>query len=201
MPHDHRALANTRPVRAATHWDWDPGRPGWLRGARRALSPNHDARPPGCRVELVVLHGISLPAGQFGGPYIEQLFGNCLAATAHPSFADLVGLRVSSHFLLRRDGEALQFVPVHLRAWHAGVSVYRGRPRCNDFSVGIELEGTDTVAYTEAQYAVLRRLLSLLRQRFPQLGAGDVVGHQHIAPGRKTDPGPAFDWQRLEAGS
>jgi AmpD protein len=167
---------------------------GWLIGARRIPSPNHDPRPPETEVTLVVIHAISLPPGQFGGPAIAELFTNCLDPRAHPYFAAIAGLRVSAHFLIRRDGELVQFVPCHRRAWHAGASSWRGRAGCNDFSLGIELEGCDDEAFAEAQYQALQELLRALRQRFP---IADVVAHSDIAPGRKTDPGPCFEWERL----
>ncbi len=167
---------------------------GWLLAAKPVPSPNCDQRPAGTAVTLAVIHGISLPPGEFGGDGILQLFTNDLDPSAHPYFASIAALRVSAHFLIRRDGELLQFVPCHLRAWHAGSSAWRGRERCNDFSIGIELEGTDERPYTARQYARLARLLSSLRHAYPLT---DVVGHSDIAPGRKTDPGPAFDWNRL----
>lgn len=162
--------------------------------ARQVPSPNCDARPSGEAVTLIVVHGISLPPGEFDGDGIERLFRNALDPQAHPYYATIAGLRVSAHFLIRRDGELLQFVPCTSRAWHAGESAWRGHPRCNDFSVGIELEGADDVAYTAAQYRMLARLVRALRARYP---IGDIVGHSDVAPGRKTDPGPAFDWARL----
>jgi len=162
--------------------------------ARQVFSPNCDARPDGVAISLVVVHGISLPPGAFGGRAVLQLFTNKLDAAAHPYYASLAGLRVSSHFFIRRDGRLIQFVSCGKRAWHAGVSRYRGRERCNDFSVGVELEGTDTLPYETAQYVMLARLVKSLRRRYP---IADVVGHSDIAPGRKTDPGPAFDWARL----
>jgi AmpD protein len=170
---------------------------GLARGARQRSSPNCDAWPPGARLELIVVHGISLPAGEFGGPWIDALFTNALDATAHPSFAGIADLKVSAHFLIRRDGELVQYVPLTQRAWHAGASAYCGRERCNDFSIGIELEGADTVAYELAQYDVLARLVVALRRWMPTLCQAPVVGHSDIAPGRKTDPGAAFDWGRL----
>jgi AmpD protein len=145
-------------------------------------------------IELVIVHGISLPPGRFGGDAIERLFTNRLAADAHPSFATVAALRVSAHFLIRRDGELVQFVGCADRAWHAGVSAWRGRERCNDFSIGIEVEGADTVRYAGAQYARLAALIRALARRYP---IAAVVGHSDVAPGRKTDPGPAFDWNRL----
>lgn len=148
----------------------------------------------GTAISLVVIHGISLPPGQFGGDDVERLFTNTLDAAAHPAYASIAGLKVSAHFLIRRDGELVQFVSCHDRAWHAGVSSWQGRERCNEFSIGIELEGTDTVAYTPAQYRQLAALLPALRARYPLVAA---VGHSDIAPGRKTDPGRAFDWARL----
>lgn len=173
------------------------GPEGWLEGARRCPSPNCDARPPGATVDLVIIHGISLPPGKFGGPWIEDLFLNRLDTGADPYFASLEGLRVSSHLLLRRDGELVQYVPFARRAWHAGASEFRGRSRCNDFSIGIELEGVDHVPYTGAQYRVLRGLMRTLRAAFPGIGPDGIVGHSDVAPGRKTDPGPAFDWARI----
>ena len=176
-----------------------PGRVGrWLPtgvlvGARRLLSPNHDARPEGSRVELLVIHNISLPPGHFGGRAIEDFFMNILDCAAHPYFEALRGLRVSAHFLIRRGGELAQLVPCDLRAWHAGVSSWRGRARCNDFSIGIELEGTDQKPYTERQYRRLALLTRILRARYPIV---EVVGHCDIAPGRKSDPGTSFDWER-----
>lgn len=167
---------------------------GWLSHARREPSPNCDARPAGTPIELIVVHAISLPPDQFGGPGIVELFTNRLDPAAHPYYASISGLRVSAHFLIRRDGELIQFVPCALRAWHAGVSSWRERGACNDFSLGIELEGCDSVPFTEAQYEALARLLHELRDRYPII---DVVGHSDIAPGRKTDPGPCFDWTRL----
>lgn len=175
---------------------WRLDRHGWLepsQGVRHAPSPNVDKRPPGTTVSLLVLHNISLPPGEFGEPHIEALFTNRLRIDAHPWFARLGGLRVSAHFLLQRDGGVIQFASTEARAWHAGTSVFAGRPRCNDYSLGVELEGTDELPYTDAQYSVLARLTKVLRTRYP-LAA--VRGHEHIAPGRKTDPGPAFDWAR-----
>jgi len=162
--------------------------------ARQIPSPNHDARPAGTNITLVVVHAISLPPGEFGGDGIERLFTNRLDPGAHPYFATVATLKVSSHFLIRRDGTLVQFVSCADRAWHAGVSAWNGRQRCNDFSIGVELEGTDENPYTAAQYAVLARLAKALRRLYP---IADVVGHSDIAPGRKTDPGPAFDWVRF----
>ena len=166
----------------------------WLPGARRVRSPNADARPDANDVTLVVVHGISLPPGQFGGDAIERLFTNRLDPRADPSFASVAGLRVSAHFLIRRDGALVQFVPCARRAWHAGASCWNGRERCNDFSIGVELEGSDHTPYAEAQYDTLVMLVDALCARYP---IEDVVGHSDIAPGRKTDPGFAFDWTRL----
>jgi N-acetyl-anhydromuramoyl-L-alanine amidase len=162
---------------------------------RVVWSPNQDERPSPAEITLVVVHSISLPPGEYGGDAIERLFTNCLDPAAHPYFAEIAALRVSSHFLIRRDGEAVQFVPLERRAWHAGVSSWRGRSRCNDFSVGIELEGCDAEAFTARQYAALARLVRTLRRECPSLRA--IAAHSDIAPGRKTDPGPRFDWQRL----
>lgn len=159
-------------------------------------SPNSDERPPGVEVSLVVLHCISLPPGEYGGDAIERLFTNRLDPAAHPYFRDIAALRVSAHFLIRRDGETLQFVPVERRAWHAGASSWRGRGRCNDFSIGIELEGDGHAPFEDAQYAALAALLARLRATLP---LRDIAAHSDIAPGRKTDPGAAFDWPRLLA--
>lgn len=167
---------------------------GWLLAARRVPSPNFGKRPAGAEVSLVVIHNISLPPGEFGGDWIERFFTNRLDPDAHPYFATIAAQQVSAHFLVRRDGEAVQFVSCDDRAWHAGVSSWCGRDNCNDYSVGIELEGTDDCAFTEAQYACLWRLLAALGRRYPVAAA---AGHQEIAPGRKTDPGPYFDWNAL----
>jgi N-acetyl-anhydromuramoyl-L-alanine amidase len=167
---------------------------GLARGARFIRSPNCDERPPETKVALVVIHNISLPPGEFGGDAIIQLFTNTLDFGAHPFYDTLRGLRVSAHFLVRRTGELLQFVLCSRRAWHAGVSSWCGRPFCNDFSLGIALEGTDLTPYAEEQYRQLTRLALALEQRYP---IRDIVGHSDIAPTRKTDPGPAFDWDRF----
>jgi len=173
---------------------------GLIEPARQCLSPNRDARPPGAEPRLVVLHGISLPPGQFGGPHIERLFTNTLDWDAHPYFAEIRGLEVSAHLLVRRDGSLLQFVPFTERAWHAGESCFRRRARCNDDSIGIELEGEDDVPYEDAQYAVLVPVLAALLRTYPAISAREIAAHSDIAPGRKTDPGPAFDWLRLYDG-
>lgn len=172
------------------------GRPpeGWLDEARRVLSPNCDSRPPQARVTLALLHAISLPRGEYGGDAVERLFTNRLDPAAHPSFAGLAGVRVSAHFLVRRDGTLLQFVPLHRRAWHAGASRWRGRERCNDISVGIELEGVDDAGFAPAQHRRLAALLGTLAARLPLRA---IAGHSDVAPGRKTDPGPGLDWARL----
>ncbi len=167
---------------------------GWLAGIDRVASPNHDARPAGAAISLVVIHAISLPPGQFGGPAVIELFTNQLDPTAHPYFAAIAGQRVSAHFFIRRDGRVLQLVSCHERAWHAGVSCWQMRERCNDFSLGIELEGDDHADYADAQYQALNLLLTTLQRNFP---IESIVGHADIAPGRKTDPGPHFDWQRI----
>jgi AmpD protein len=170
---------------------------GRVVGARFIQSPNCDQRPPGVSIELLVIHGISLPPGEYGGPWIEALFTNTLDINAHPYFRSLANLRVSAHVLIRRDGELIQYVPFSLRAWHAGESRFQGRERCNDFSIGIELEGSDHDRYTEAQYTPLVRLIRGLRVAYPAITQSRIVGHVDIAAGRKTDPGPAFDWSRL----
>jgi AmpD protein len=164
-------------------------------GVPFVASPNRDARPPGEVPSLVVIHGIALPPGEFGGDGVARLFTNTLDPHAHPYYATIAHLRVSAHFFIRRDGALVQFVSCNERAWHAGVSRWRGRERCNDFSIGIELEGTDDLPYGDTQYTSLARLLQALKRRYPGLAA--AVGHSDIAPGRKTDPGPAFDWDRL----
>jgi AmpD protein len=175
-------------ARASGAHDWHPQ-------ARISASPNHDERPTGQPVELVVLHAISLPPGEYGGEGVEALFANRLDAAAHPYYAQIAHLKVSAHFFIRRDGTLIQCVPVHRRAWHAGVSCWRGRERCNDFSVGIELEGCDEDVFSDAQYDCLARLILWLEARLPLRA---LAGHEDIAPGRKTDPGPGFDWARLQ---
>lgn len=172
---------------------------GLARGAAYLPSPHCDERPPGTAIELLVIHAISLPAGEYGGPDVAALFCGTLDCRARADYADLAGLRVSAHFFIRREGQIVQFVPVHRRAWHAGVSRLAGRERCNDFSVGIELEGCDDDVFTAAQYAALSSLTRALRAAFPAIGAEAIVGHSEIAPGRKTDPGPHFDWARYRA--
>jgi len=167
---------------------------GRVDAARQVASPNCDARPGGEAISLLVIHNISLPPGEFGGDGIERLFTNTLEAAAHPYYRSLAGVRVSAHFLIRREGELLQFVPCAERAWHAGDSAWRGRSRCNDFSIGVELEGADDVPYTESQYRLLAELTRALRAAYP---LADIAGHSDIAPSRKTDPGPAFDWPRF----
>lgn len=169
---------------------FDPN--GWLSGVRRIASPNFDARPAHTPVSLLVIHSISLPPDEFGGPGVRHLFTNTLDCSAHPYYVQLVGLRVSAHFLIGRDGNITQFVPCGSRAWHAGVSVWQGRERCNDFSIGIELEGCDSMPFEPAQYAALSRLTRRLRRKYP---IRHIVSHADIAPGRKTDPGPMFDWE------
>jgi N-acetyl-anhydromuramoyl-L-alanine amidase len=172
---------------------------GWLHGVRRVESPNHDERPVGSELDLIVVHGISLPPGQFGNGWIERFFCNDLPIEADPYFAAIVGLKVSAHVLIDRAGVATQYVPFTRRAWHAGQSLYRGRAACNDFSVGIELEGMDDMPYAAPQYAALAAVIRALRASYPSLRRAEVVGHSDIAPGRKTDPGDAFDWPRLKA--
>lgn len=175
---------------------WRLDAAGWLQAPDVVLrpSPHHDARPAGVAVELAVIHNISLPPGSFGGGYIEALFDGRLDPDAHPYFAGIAALRVSAHFLIDRTGRVTQFVACGQRAWHAGVSQFAGRERCNDFSIGIELEGTDDTAFEPAQYEALECLLRVLAQHYPMAA---VAGHSDIAPGRKTDPGPCFDWSRL----
>lgn len=167
------------------------GEDGWAEGVTRSPSPNCDARAEGTAVSLLVIHNISLPPGEFGGSYIEDLFLNRLDCDAHPYFDQLRALRVSAHFLIRRDGSVMQFVSANDRAWHAGMSTFCGRERCNDFSIGIELEGTDFEPFAPHQYESLVTLTLALCARY---SLSDVAGHEHVAPGRKTDPGPFFDW-------
>jgi AmpD protein len=169
---------------------------GLMRGVRQIASPNYDSRPAGIEADLIVVHGISLPPGEFGGPWIDRLFTNCLPADMHPYFAEVGSLRVSSHVVVARDGAVTQYVAFPERAWHAGKSIYQGREACNDFSVGVELEGSDTLPYEPAQYAALAEVVAALCAAYPQLSPDRLVGHSEIAPGRKTDPGPAFDWPR-----
>jgi len=191
---DHAALPDGHAAPLALGGD------GWLRagaGILRRPSPNHDLRPEDEDPWLLVLHNISLPPGVFQGDAIIDFFLNRLNVSGHPWFRQIRDLRVSAHFLIRRDGTIVQFVPTRLRAWHAGVSSFQGRKRCNDFSIGIELEGTDTLTYTDLQYAHLHALTAAIRARHPIRHA---CGHEHIAPGRKTDPGPAFDWERFRTG-
>ncbi|MBO9646651.1 MAG: 1,6-anhydro-N-acetylmuramyl-L-alanine amidase AmpD [Pseudacidovorax sp.] len=170
---------------------WDGG---WLRAARRLDSPNFGPRPAGACIDLLVVHSISLPPGRYGGEEVQQLFTNRLDWGAHPYFAQIRGLEVSAHFYIRRDGELWQFVSADDRAWHAGVSQWRGRANCNDDSVGVELEGLEGERFEDAQYQTLAQLTRALSARYP---IAHVAGHEHIAPGRKYDPGPGFDWARL----
>ncbi|MDO8889275.1 MAG: 1,6-anhydro-N-acetylmuramyl-L-alanine amidase AmpD [Hydrogenophaga sp.] len=168
---------------------------GWLAAARHCPSPNHGLRPDGAQIDLIVLHSISLPPGVYGGPEVEQLFTNTLNWDAHPYFGQIRGMEVSAHFFIRRDGELVQFVDADARAWHAGASCWRGRDNCNDDSIGVELEGLEGETFEAAQYATLSRLCQQLQARYP---VAHVAGHEHIAPGRKLDPGPGFDWARLQ---
>jgi len=172
------------------------GADGWVSGVRKVASPNCDRRPPGTATELLVIHNISLPPGEFGGDAIERLFTNALPVEEHPYYARLRGVKVSAHFLIRRDGGIVQFVSCNRRAWHAGVSSWQGRSRCNDFSIGVELEGSDETPFDDRQYDSLARLTRVLKRNYPLRG---VAGHSDIAPQRKTDPGPCFDWPRYLA--
>ncbi len=176
-----------------------PGQ-GLIRPAEQCPSPNQDDRPDGCEPELIIIHGISLPPGEFGGPYVPQLFTNRLDWDAHPYFAEIRGMKVSSHVFIRRDGSLMQFVPFSRRAWHAGASHYQDRDDCNDFSIGIELEGEDETPYTDIQYEVLVKTIDALQATYASLGAQRIAGHCDVSPNRKSDPGPAFDWQRLYDG-
>ena len=173
---------------------------GLLRPAVQCPSPNQDNRPVGASPELIVVHGISLPPGEYGGTYIESLFTNCLDWSAHPYFREIEGMTVSTHILIRRSGEVIQFVPFKQRAWHAGDSCFRGRSRCNDFSIGIELEGTDDTPYTDEQYHHLTAIVCAIMRAYPRISPREIAGHCDVSPGRKSDPGPAFDWLRLYDG-
>jgi AmpD protein len=169
---------------------------GWLVDAIACPSPNFNQRPAGTEISLLVIHNISLPPGEFGGGYVQQFFRNQLDANADAYFASIAGLRVSSHLFVARDGRVTQFVAFTQRAWHAGTSSYEGVSNCNDFSIGIELEGTDDIPYTDSQYESLKKVTRQLLVTYPTLTPARITGHEHIAPGRKTDPGPAFDWPR-----
>ena len=171
---------------------------GWLQGCKHIPSPNYGERPLGAKVELVVLHNISLPPGEFGGPHVAELFTNSLDPQGHPYFEEIADLRVSAHFLIRRDGRVIQFVSTKDMAWHAGLSQWRDREKCNEFSLGIELEGTDTHLYTQEQYVRLEEIILKCRAAHPDIEEDAIVGHSDIAPGRKTDPGESFDWQELQ---
>jgi len=175
------------------------GGKNWLEPVRRVISPNYDERPDGCEICLIVVHGISLPPGEFGTPYIDQLFTNALDPNLHPYFNEIKDLIVSSHLLINRNGEVTQYVPFHKRAWHAGRSEFNGRENCNDFSIGIELEGADDVPYESAQYDVLAAVIKALQSVWPLIVNNNIKGHCHIAPDRRTDPGPAFDWRKLDS--
>ena len=173
---------------------------GWLSTAKKVCSPNFDCRSDEADISLLVIHNISLPPEQFGGGYIEAFFCNQLDPSEHPYFASICELSVSSHLLITREGELIQFVPFNKRAWHAGVSSFQGREKCNDYSIGIELEGADTIPYAEQQYTTLISVTESILQAYPLIHSGRIVGHSDIAPDRKTDPGSAFDWQRFRQG-
>lgn len=169
---------------------------GWLLGVKQVVSPFYNERPTSMPIRLLVIHNISLPPNQYGGPFVEQLFTGKLDPSAHPYFEKIYQLQVSSHLFIRREGEVIQFVPFDKRAWHAGQSTFKGQENCNDFSIGIELEGCDTAPFTEQQYRVLANITGLLKQRYP---ITDITGHSDIAPTRKTDPGPHFDWHYYQS--
>jgi AmpD protein len=176
------------------------GRPdGIILSAIQRSSPNQDCRPEECIIDLLVIHNISLPPGEFGGNWIDDLFMNRLDPNAHPYFAAIASRQVSSHLLIRRDGELIQYVPLHMRAWHAGESCFNEKARCNDFSIGIELEGSDDTPYTNAQYTTLTNVTNEIQSLFPSITTDRITGHSEIAPGRKTDPGPSFDWERYKS--
>ena len=168
---------------------------GLIENARQAECEHYDDRDSDDDIDLLVIHNISLPPQQFGGPHIDQLFGGCLDPNEHPFFEEIAGIRVSSHLLIRRNGELVQDVPFHKRAWHAGLSSFDSRDKCNDYSIGIELEGADEIPYEEIQYQVLAKITRLLLKAYPKICSERITGHSNIAPGRKTDPGPAFDWE------
>lgn len=168
-----------------------------LTNAKQIPSPNYDDRPNPVDISLLVIHCISLPPGEFDNPYIDQLFCNVLDPDAHPYFKEIYQLTVSAHLLIKRDGSCIQYVPFNKRAWHAGKSSYQGKERCNDFSIGIELEGTESIPYTEAQYIQLAEVIDSLLKAYPNLSKQQITGHSDIAPGRKNDPGASFDWQRI----
>jgi AmpD protein len=172
---------------------------GLVAGVRQVLSPHFDERPAGTLPVLLVVHGISLPPGEFGGPWIDRLFTGNLPADAHPYFKEIEGLRASAHALIRRDGQIVQYVPFGARAWHAGKSEYRGRAACNDFSIGVELEGAEGITYTDMQYHALAALTAALLAAYPSLSAEAIAGHSDVAPGRKSDPWPVFEWQHFRA--
>ena len=169
----------------------------WLTNAKHTPSPNYDERPNPDEISLLVIHCISLPPGEFNNPYIDQLFCNTLDPDTHPYFKEIYQLTVSAHLLIKRDGSCVQYVPFNKRAWHAGKSNYQGKERCNDFSIGIELEGTESIPYTEAQYLQLTEIIDCLLKTYPNLSKQKITGHSDIAPGRKNDPGASFDWQRI----
>ncbi len=192
MPAEPARQATTARVQPQAGWAIDEA--GWCRSMARSDCSNFDARPDGSEISLLVIHNISLPPAVYGGRFVEDLFANRLDCDAHPYFAQLRELKVSAHFFIRRDGSAVQFVPTTERAWHAGLSNFKGRERCNDFSIGIELEGSDDDAFSDAQYTTLAALAVAIAARHP---ISDITGHENISPGRKTDPGPHFDWARF----
>jgi N-acetyl-anhydromuramoyl-L-alanine amidase len=171
---------------------------GWLEGAEQCLSPNFNLRPNATDISMLVIHNISLPPGEFGGGYVQQFFQNELDTRAHEYFETIAELKVSAHLFIERDGKVTQFVPFDARAWHAGNSSFEGVANCNDYSIGVELEGADDIAYSDAQYAALEKVSRQLLQTYPKLTPERIIGHEHIAPGRKTDPGAAFDWSRYK---
>jgi AmpD protein len=185
------ALGSAERMHRAARW-----RGGWWSGARRCTSPNAGPRPPGTAIDLLLVHSISLPPGSFGGDAIERLFTNRLDWDAHPYYREIRGLKVSAHFLVRRDGALVQFVSGDERAWHAGASSWRGRDNCNDYSIGVELEGLEGLPFEAAQYEALVVLARQLARRYPLCA---IAGHEHVAPGRKKDPGAGFDWPRVGA--
>ncbi len=170
---------------------------GLIENIQFISSPNFNQRPENCEIDLLVIHGISLPSNEFGSDDVISFFTNTLDFTKHPYFETIKDMTVSAHLFIRRNGDIIQFVPFHLRAWHAGVSQFQGRENCNDYSIGVELEGADEIPYAAAQYQQLAKVIDALQMAYPNITAQRIVGHSDIAPGRKTDPGPAFDWQQL----
>ena len=191
-------MSNEHRIKPLSHADYDSAT-GLVSSARQVISPNYDDRPQGASIEALIIHAISLPPGEYGGGHIEKFFCNQLEKEGHSYFSEIAGIKVSAHFFINRSGELVQFVPVHKRAWHAGVSCCMGREAVNDFSIGIELEGCDDDGFEEAQYRTLVELTHLLTSNIATLSSEQIFGHEDIAPGRKTDPGPGVNWQAFRS--